>query len=90
MSVPLQLRQTQGGYGWEGQVGDVSLYRLWGWVGEPYSVDLWIFYGRREPTAGQRTAAQDMLNGLVLPDWGSWELDGQGAGATGSGVPVAQ
>jgi hypothetical protein len=79
VSVPLQLRETQGGYGWEGQVGDVALYRLWGWVGEQYSVDLWIFYGRREPTAGQRSAAQAALDRLDLPDWGRWETDGRGA-----------
>ncbi len=76
LSVPLQLTEAQGGFGWEGQVGKVALYRLWGWVGEQYSVDLWIFYGRREPTADQRARAQDMLDRLELPDWGSWELDG--------------
>jgi hypothetical protein len=79
VSVPLQAGQAQGGFGWEGQVRDISLYRLWGWVGEQYNVDLWIFYGRREPTAEQRAQAQDALNRLELPDWGSWELDGQGA-----------
>jgi hypothetical protein len=78
VSVPLQLGEDQGGFGWEGQVSEISLYRLWGWVGEQYNVDLWIFYGRREPTAEQRARAQEMLDRLDLPDWGSWELDGQG------------
>lgn len=79
VSVPLQLGQAQGGPGWEGQVRDISLYRLWGWVGEQYSVDLWIFYGRAEPTADQRARAQAGLDRLDLPDWGSWELDEEGA-----------
>lgn len=79
VSVPLQVGHTQGGFGWEGQVREISLYRLWGWVGEQYNVDLWIFYGRREPTAEQRARAQGVLDRLDLPDWGSWELDGQGA-----------
>ena len=79
VSVPLQLGQAQGGPGWEGQVRDISLYRLWGWVGEQYSVDLWIFYGRAEPTADQRARVQAALDRLDLPDWGSWELDGQRA-----------
>ena len=78
VSVPLQLGQTQGGSGWEGQVGEIALYRLWGWVGEQYNVDLWIFYGRREPTAEQRALAQGALDRLDLPAWGSWELDGRG------------
>jgi hypothetical protein len=78
VAVPLRLGQAQGGFGWEGQVRDISLYRLWGWVGEQYGIDLWIFYGRREPTAEQRASAQAALDRLDLPDWGSWELDGQG------------
>jgi hypothetical protein len=78
LSVPLKVADAQGGPGWEGLVGEVSLYRRWGWVGEQYNVDLWIFYGRREPTAQQRAWAQEMLDRLELPDWGSWELDGQG------------
>jgi hypothetical protein len=83
VSVPLQLGETKGGFGWEGQVREISLYRLWGWIGEQYNVDLWIFYGRWEPTTGQRATAQVMLDGLVLPDWGSWELDGLSAVTTG-------
>lgn len=78
VSVPLQVGQAQGGPGWEGQVGEISLYRLWGWVGEQYSVDLWIFFGRAEPSAEQRARAQALLDGLQLPSWGSWELDGLG------------
>jgi hypothetical protein len=79
VSVPLQVDQAQGGFGWEGQVGNIALYRLWGWVGDQYNVDLWLFYGRREPTAEQLELAQGALDRLDLPDWGSWELDGQGA-----------
>jgi hypothetical protein len=79
VSAPLQVGETQGGHGWEGQVGDIALYRLWGWVGEQYTVDLWIFYGRGEPTAGQRAQAQGALDRLDLPDWGRWEVDGRGA-----------
>jgi hypothetical protein len=82
LSVPLRIDQTQGGYGWEGQVREISLYRLWGWIGEQYNVDLWIFYGRREPTAEQRARAQGALDQLDLPDWGTWELDRQGVVAS--------
>jgi hypothetical protein len=78
LRVPLQVSATQGGAGWEGQVRDMSLYRLWGWIGEQYNVDVWVFYGRSEPSPEQRAAAQDALDRLQLPDWGSWELDGRG------------
>ena len=78
VSAPLQAGQAQGGWGWEGQVRKISLYRLWGWIGDRYSVDLWIFYGRREPTDEQREWVQGALDRLGLPDWGSWELDGRG------------
>jgi hypothetical protein len=79
VSTPLEVGQTQGGFGWEGQVREISLYRLWGWVEDWYSVDLWIFYGRREPTDEQREWAQGALDRLHLPDWGRWELDGRDA-----------
>jgi hypothetical protein len=79
VAVPLQLGQAQGGFGWEGQVRDISLYRLWGWVRQQYGIDVWIFFGRREPTAEQRLRAQGVLDRLDLPAWGSWELDGQRA-----------
>jgi hypothetical protein len=75
LSLPIKVGRLRGGFGWEGQVGDVSLYRLWGWIGEQYTLDLWIFYGRREPTEEQQAQAQDALDRLRLPDWGSWELD---------------
>jgi hypothetical protein len=78
LRVPLQVNAMQGGIGWEGQVRDISLYRLWGWIGEQYNIDLWVFYGRGEPTQEQRAAAQDALDRLQLPDWGSWEQDGRG------------
>ena len=78
VSVPLQIGEAKGGFGWEGQVGEIALYRLCGLAGDQYHVDLWIFFGRREATPEQRERAQAMLDRLDLPDWGSWELDGQG------------
>ncbi len=81
VSVPLQLGETHGGPGWEGQVRDLSLYQLFGRVDGEYDINLWVFYGRPEPSPEQRAAAQAMLDGLVLPDWGAWELDGRGANA---------
>ena len=79
VSVPLHVEQTRGGPGWEGQVREISLYRLVGRVDEQYDVDLWMFYGRAEPTADQREQAQAALNRLVLPEWGPWDVDGQAA-----------
>ncbi len=74
-----------GGPGWEGQVRDISLYRLHGLVPGSYHVDAWVSFGRAEPSAEQRTAAQAMLDALVMPDWGSWEVDGRGDVSVGPG-----
>jgi hypothetical protein len=69
--------QTRGGVGWEGQIREISLYRLFGRFGAQYDVDLWIFFGEGEPSADQRRRVQAMLDRLELPRWGSWELDGR-------------
>jgi hypothetical protein len=78
VSVPLELGQAAGGVGWEGQIREISLYRLFGRVGQQYDLDLWVFFGDGEPTREQRERAQATLDRLELPTWGSWELDGLG------------
>jgi hypothetical protein len=77
VDLPLTLTQTAGGVGWEGQIREISLYRLYGRVGQQYDVDLWVFFGDGAMTPEQRARAQAMLDRLELPDWGSWELDGR-------------
>jgi hypothetical protein len=77
VTVPLRLAEMQGGPGWEGQIRDISLYRLHGLVPERYHLDAWVFFGDREPTAEHKARAQALLDRLDLPDWGPWELDGR-------------
>ena len=78
IDLPLRFAQTRGGVGWEGQIRQISLYRLFGRFGEQYDLDLWIFFGAGEPAPDQRARAQTMLDRLELPRWGTWELDGRG------------
>ncbi len=85
IQLPLRLADMKGGPGWEGQVRDISLYRLHGLVPERYHVDAWVFFGRAEPSPEQRAGAQAMLDALVMPDWGPWELDGRGDVSVGAG-----
>ena len=84
VGIPLRLGEMHGGVGWEGQVREISLYRLHGLVPGRYHVDAWVFFGDGEPTPEQRRRAQAMLDGLALPDSGPWELDGRGAVASTS------
>ena len=79
VTVPLRLGEMRGGVGWEGQVREISLYRLHGLVPKRYHVDAWVFFGDGEPTPEQRDRAQAMLDRLELPDWGQWELDERGS-----------
>lgn len=60
---------------WQGQVRDLPEYRLWGTVEEDTHLDLRIYFGRPDPTRTMLAAAQAMLDGLELPDWGPWELE---------------
>ena len=53
--------------GFPGPRGDeLSLYRILGRPPGPHDLDLWVFYGRRHPSAAQRGAAQRELRA------GSW------------------
>lgn len=84
VDLPLRLNQTAGGPGFEGQPRpDIALYRLYGRVDQQYDVDLWVFFGRGEPSAEQRARAQTMLDRLEFPRWGTWELDGRGSVVSG-------
>jgi hypothetical protein len=46
---------------------ELPLYRIRGRFPGRYNVDLWLFYGRRHPTASQRAAAQRELSGVRWP-----------------------
>jgi len=64
---PLDLsRATRSGF--PGPRGDeLPLYRILGRFAGRYDLDLWVFYGRRQPTAAQRAAAQRELGGVRWP-----------------------
>jgi hypothetical protein len=66
---PLSLaRATRSGF--PGPRGDeLPLYRILGRFAGRYDLDLWVFYGRRHPTAAQRAAAQRELSGVRWPAW---------------------
>jgi hypothetical protein len=54
--------------GFPGPRGDeLPLYTVLGRFPGHYDLDLWVFYGRRHPTAAQRAAAQRMLSGVRWP-----------------------
>jgi hypothetical protein len=46
---------------------ELPLYRVMGSFAGRYEVDLWVFYGRRNPTGAQRAAAQLELYGVRWP-----------------------
>ena len=46
---------------------ELPLYSVLGRFAGRYSLDLWVFYGRRHPTAAQRTVAQRELSGVRWP-----------------------
>jgi hypothetical protein len=64
---PLRLtaaKRTQ----FPGPRGDeLALYRLAGRFAGRYDLDVWVFYGRREPTAAQMRAAQRQLTHVRWP-----------------------
>jgi hypothetical protein len=48
---------------------ELPLYTVLGRFAGRYDLDLWVFYGRRNPTAAQRAAAQRELTGVR---WSAW------------------
>jgi hypothetical protein len=72
---PFQLADFERREIWQGQVRDLPEYVFWGTVDGQYRVDLRIYFGRPDPAPEVRAKAQAMLDGLVLPDWGPWELE---------------
>jgi hypothetical protein len=69
LEPPLDLRTAQR-MQFPGPRGDeLPLYRITGRFPARYTVDLWLFYGRPDPTAAQRTAAQRELDGVRWPAW---------------------
>ena len=41
-------------------------------VHRQYRIEIWVMYGRRQPTRAQRARAQAQLDRLVLPVWPRW------------------
>lgn len=74
--APFQLDDFERVDLWEGQVRDLPEYRLWGTVDEDTRLDLRVYFGRPDPTPAMLAEAQASLDGLRLPDWGPWELEG--------------
>lgn len=74
---PFRLDTFERG-GFEG-VPEYPLYRLLGRAGADMQLELNVFFGRGDPTPAMRAEAQAMLDGLVLPDWGPWELEPTGS-----------
>jgi hypothetical protein len=73
LEQPFSLDEFERRAGWEGQVRDLPEYVLWGTVRRQYQVDLRVYFGRPDPTEPMLAETQAMLDGLELPDWGSWE-----------------
>jgi hypothetical protein len=48
---------------------ELPLYRLRGRFAGRYYLDVWVFFGRRDPTPAQRRAAQRELSGVR---WSAW------------------
>jgi hypothetical protein len=48
---------------------ELPLYRLRGRFAGRYYLDVWVFFGRRDPTPAQRRAAQRELSGVRWPAW---------------------
>ncbi|HLE99735.1 MAG TPA: hypothetical protein VI540_07530 [Gaiellaceae bacterium] len=60
---------------WESQVRDLPEHVLWRTIRGEYRIDLRIYFGRPDPSRQLREEVQAMLDGLVLPEWGPWELE---------------
>lgn len=68
---PFRIAQAARAYPWEGQVGEFPLYHIAGRTpGQQYNVDIFVFFGRNQPTDEQIAAADAELARLKLPDWG--------------------
>ena len=72
---PFLLKQFERRESWEGQVRDIPEYVLWGTVRSQYQLDLRVYFGQPDPSEEMLAEAQAMVDGLVLPDWGPWELE---------------
>jgi hypothetical protein len=70
---PFSLDDFEVRPGWEGQIRGLPEYLLLATVRSQYNVDLRVYFGRPDPTEAMLAAAQSMLDGLELPDWGPWE-----------------
>lgn len=73
---PFRLGDFERHAGWEGQIGEIPEYRLWGTVRRTYRVEIRVFFGRAQPTPAMLADAQATLDGMRLPEWGPWELEG--------------
>jgi hypothetical protein len=71
---PFSLDDFDHRAGWEGQFGDLPEYVFWATVRGQYHLDLRVYFGRPDPSERMLAEAQEMLEGLELPVWGSWEV----------------
>lgn len=72
---PSSSRSSSGETTGRGQVRNLPEYRLWGTLEKDTHLDLRVYFGRPHPSKSMRAEAQAMLDGLELPDWGTWELE---------------
>lgn len=67
---PFRIAQAARQYPWEGQVADFPAYGIAGRAaGQHYDVDIYVMFGRNQPTDAQIAVADAELARLKLPDW---------------------
>jgi hypothetical protein len=78
-TLPLQLSDAQIQHGWEGQVApNVPLYLIAG-NAQGWNIQVDVFFGTQDPSEATRSAAQEELNRLSLPEQTSQTIEVPGA-----------
>jgi hypothetical protein len=67
-ALPFTLDLTAEGQDYPGGDGSRWFQRDTGAAGQR-QIDIWVFAGRPHPATAQLTAAQAVLDGMVLPPW---------------------
>ena len=71
---PYRLRDADVIRSFEGVPRRLPVYRLGARRPGRYDVEIFAFFGRREPTQAQLAAAEAQLDRLRLPEWPPWDL----------------